>query len=124
MAKPSERNKRMRELADNAVDDELAALKRKKESLQHLGVLLDDIRWSIERFRTESTKFMHEQDSSKTYLTKSLKIDPREASHIWPSSPRKPQTQQPDESAERFPTGNGDEHHEYSAPPIQSVVAE
>ena len=47
MAKPRERNRAMRAIADDALDAELEALKRKRGELSRLGILLDDMRLSL-----------------------------------------------------------------------------
>lgn len=51
MAKPSERNRMMRDIAGVAMDEELTALRRKRADLARLAVQLDDMRWAAERFR-------------------------------------------------------------------------
>lgn len=44
MAKPSERNRMMRDIAGVAMDEELTALRRKRADLARLAVQLDDMR--------------------------------------------------------------------------------
>ncbi|OZG62471.1 MULTISPECIES: hypothetical protein [Bifidobacterium] len=84
MAKPSERNRAMRELADESVDAEIEALRAKRDSLRAVGVKLDDLRWAIEQFRVAADDFIATSGSTRRYLQDTLKIDKREMNIVWP----------------------------------------
>lgn len=78
MAKPRERNRAMRAIADNALDAELEALKRKRGELSRLGILLDDMRWAAERFRDAAQSFCDDHHMPRAQLVRTLKMEPRE----------------------------------------------
>ena len=78
MAKPRERNRAMRAIADDALDAELEALKRKRGELSRLGILLDDMRWAAERFRDAAQSFCDDHHMPRAQLVRTLKMEPRE----------------------------------------------
>ncbi len=79
MAKPRERNRAMRAIADDALDAELEALRRKRGELSRLGILLDDMRWAAERFREAAQSFCDDHRMPRTQLIRTLRMEPREA---------------------------------------------
>lgn len=78
MAKPSERNRMMRDIAGVAMDEELTALRRKRADLARLAVQLDDMRWAAERFREQAEAFCREYAEPRSYITGALGMAPRE----------------------------------------------
>lgn len=78
MAKPRERNRAMRAIADDALDAELEALRRKRGELSRLGILLDDMRWAAERFRDAAQSFCDDHHMPRAQLVRTLKMEPRE----------------------------------------------
>ncbi|MDF7641492.1 hypothetical protein PT279_07830 [Bifidobacterium sp. ESL0784] len=86
MPKPSERSKRMRQLADEAVDAELAGLKAKRERLRAIADGLGQWRDQSQHIRQLAQELEAECGVSKTRLARILGIRPRETTVIWPAS--------------------------------------
>ena len=76
MAKPSERNRMMRDIAGVAMDEEPPP--RKRADLARLAVQLDDMRWAAERFREQAEAFCREYAEPRSYITGALGMAPRE----------------------------------------------
>lgn len=86
MPKPSERSKRMRQLADEAVDAELARLKAKRERLRAIADGLGQWRDQSQLIRQLAQELETECGVTKTRLVRILGIRPREATVIWPAA--------------------------------------
>lgn len=109
MPKPSERSKRMRRLADEAVDAELARLKAKRERLRAIADGLGQWRDQSQHIRQLAQELETECGVSKTRLVRILGIRPREATVIWPAADnrRKPAKHDVAESRTEQPAENG-----------------
>lgn len=108
MPKPSERSRRMRRLADEAVDAELARLKAKRERLRAIADGLGQWRDQSQHLRQLAQELETECGVSKTRLVRILGIRPREATVIWPvaDNRRKPAKQDIAESRTERPVEN------------------
>ena len=108
MPKPSERSKRIRRLADEAVDAELARLKAKRERLRAIADGLGQWRDQSQHIRQLAQELEAECGVSKTRLVRILGIRPREATVIWPvsSGRRKPAEQDAAEDLTELPDGD------------------
>ncbi|WEV47646.1 hypothetical protein OZX62_05135 [Bifidobacterium sp. ESL0690] len=111
MPKPSERSKRMRRLADEAVDAELAGLKAKRERLRAIADGLGQWRDQSQHIRQLAQELETECGVTKTRLAHILGIRPREATVIWPAAnvKRKPSKQDTAEGQTEQSVENGTE---------------
>lgn len=83
MPKPSERSRKMRRLADEAIDIELERLKDKRERLRAIAGQLGQWRDQSQHLRRLARELDAEHGVSKSRLTRILDIKPREATVIW-----------------------------------------
>lgn len=83
MPKPSERSRKMRRLADEAIDIELERLKDKHERLRAVAGELGQWRDQSQHLRQIARELDAEHGVSKSQLTRILDIKPREATVIW-----------------------------------------
>jgi hypothetical protein len=88
MPRRTERNQRMKRLADEAVDDELKQLKAKRERLRNLAVRLAAWQETTSQLRDLADQMERECGVNRQWIIKTLGVTSREAAVIWPAKNR------------------------------------